>query len=99
MHRRKDLYGEDAADFRPERWEHSKLAGIGWAYLPFNEGQRVCLGKDLALMQASYGIVRILQEFPNLRLPAGDVMEGPGEEKHSLTLVLASADGCKVMLN
>ena len=36
MHRRKDIYGEDAMEFRPERWEASELASIGWAYLPFH---------------------------------------------------------------
>ena len=44
MHRRTDLYGADAHRFRPERWEDSKLAGIRWGFLPFNDGPRVCLG-------------------------------------------------------
>ena len=44
MHRRKDLYGEDAMEFRPERWEGPGLRDIGWAYLPFHGGPRVCLG-------------------------------------------------------
>lgn len=44
MHRRTDLYGPDANLFRPERWEDSKLIGIKWAFLPFNDGPRVCLG-------------------------------------------------------
>lgn len=48
MHRRKDLYGEDAMEFRPERWEDSKLADIGWAYLPFHGGPRLCLGSKLS---------------------------------------------------
>ena len=33
MHRRKDLYGDDADEFRPERWEKIRP---GWEYLPFN---------------------------------------------------------------
>jgi len=45
MHRRKDIYGEDAEFFKPERWENDKLANVGWAYLPFNGGPRVCLGR------------------------------------------------------
>ena len=45
MHRRKDLYGEDAGVFRPERWEGDELKDIGWGYLPFNRGPRVCLGR------------------------------------------------------
>ena len=52
MHRRKDLYGDDATDFRPERWEEDlplfrdeKTAA--WGYLPFNGGPRVCLGREL----------------------------------------------------
>ena len=44
MHRRKDIYGEDAMDFRPERWEEPHLANIGYAYVPFHGGPRICLG-------------------------------------------------------
>lgn len=44
MQRREDIYGPDALSFRPERWDEEKLADIGWAYLPFNGGPRVCLG-------------------------------------------------------
>ena len=36
MHHRKDFYGEDAEEFRPERWEHLRP---GWEYLPFNGGK------------------------------------------------------------
>jgi len=46
MQRRKDIFGEDAALFRPERWEDTKLADVGWAYLPFNGGPRACLGGE-----------------------------------------------------
>lgn len=50
MHRRKDLYGDDAHDFRPERWEDGSLhEKIGWGYLPFNGGPRICLGRRLKL--------------------------------------------------
>lgn len=49
MHRRKDIYGEDAEEFRPERWEDGALNNIGWAYLPFNGGPRLCLGREYNL--------------------------------------------------
>ena len=49
-------------------------------------------------MEASCGIVRILQAFPNLRLPPGVAKEPTGQEKQALTIVIASADGCKVLL-
>ncbi|OKL61914.1 hypothetical protein UA08_02610 [Talaromyces atroroseus] len=72
MHRREDLYGKDAEEFRPERWEENlplfkDETTASWGYLPFNGGPRVCLGQDFALIEASYTIVRILQAFPNLR--------------------------------
>ena len=48
MHRRKDLYGEDAEEFKPERWldqGEKKGLRVGWEYLPFNGGPRICIGR------------------------------------------------------
>lgn len=45
MQRRKDFYGEDAEEFRPERWLGEKGLKPGWEYLPFNGGPRICLGR------------------------------------------------------
>lgn len=44
MHRRKDFWGQDAEEFRPERWE-----GLlpGFHFLPFNGGPRICPGKSI----------------------------------------------------
>jgi hypothetical protein len=44
MHRRTDLWGSDAAEFKPERWE-----GLlpGFNFLPFNGGPRICPGKSV----------------------------------------------------
>ena len=59
MHRRKDLYGEDADRFRPDRWEAGSgkggpdLRNIGWGYLPFNGGPRVCLGRECNVLSFS----------------------------------------------
>ena len=60
MQRRKDLWGEDAAEFKPERWEQRIPA---WQWLPFLGGPRICLGQQFALTEASYLIVRLLHEF------------------------------------
>ncbi|KAK8174025.1 cytochrome P450 52A11 [Phyllosticta citrichinensis] len=66
MHRRKDLYGSDAYEFRPGRWDGDLEKRVGWGYLPFNGGPRVCLGQDFALLEASLAIVRIIQTFPDI---------------------------------
>lgn len=54
MHRRKDIYGDDAESFRPSRWdpdnkEGPDLKGVGWGYLPFNGGPRVCPGRKYSI--------------------------------------------------
>jgi len=59
MHRRKDLYGADAEEFRPERWDEKDLplyrdkTTAAWGYLPFNGGPRVCLGREYASVELS----------------------------------------------
>lgn len=64
-HRNEKYYGKDSFEFRPERWADKNLKP-GWAYLPFNGGPRICLGQQFAITEASYVIVRVLQEFPNI---------------------------------
>ncbi|KAK1505067.1 cytochrome P450 [Colletotrichum abscissum] len=100
LHRNEAIYGPDACVYRPSRWEDGDLirkAGLG-GFLDFHGGPRVCLGKDYAIMESSYAIVKILQRFPNIRLPPGVPNEPVGGEKQNLGIVLTSAEGTKVLL-
>lgn len=63
MHRRRDLWGEDADKFMPERWE---AARPGWSYVPFNGGPRLCIGQQFALTEAGFVIVRLLQRYDTI---------------------------------
>ncbi|MCJ1283495.1 hypothetical protein MMC26_002825 [Xylographa opegraphella] len=99
LHRRKDIYGEDAELFRPSRWDPDNKEGpslekVGWNYLPFNRGPRVCPGQEFALLEASYTVIRLLQTFRGIQLADNT----PAREKQTVTLVVANADGCKVIL-
>ena len=44
MHRRQDLWGPDAEQFRPERWIDARPT---FEYLPFSAGPRICPGESL----------------------------------------------------
>ncbi|KAI0128322.1 cytochrome P450 [Xylariales sp. AK1849] len=63
MHRRKDLYGSDAEEFRPERWENLK---VSFEYVPFNAGPRICIGQQFALTQMALITFRLLQAFKSI---------------------------------
>ena len=63
-HRMAKFYGKDAYEFKPERWAEAKK--LGWAYLPFNGGPRICLGQQFALTEASYVVTRLIQMFPHI---------------------------------
>lgn len=43
MQHRKDLWGDDVEDWKPERWESRKF---GWEFVPFGGGPRQCLGRE-----------------------------------------------------
>lgn len=94
--RKRNIYGPDAYEFRPERWESGGFANVRWAYFPFSGGPRQCLGEDFAQTEVFYTIVRILQAFSQISLPTEEPNEPVGSERQRLTLVLSSADGCKV---
>ncbi|KAK6004829.1 hypothetical protein QM012_007608 [Aureobasidium pullulans] len=95
MHRDVDVFGDDADVCRPERWldgDDEKGLRPGWAYIPFNAGPRICLGQQLALTEASYVTVRLLQEFGSVE---------PRDDKpwtESLGLTCVNKFGAKVAL-
>ncbi|KAI9816493.1 MAG: hypothetical protein M1827_001625 [Pycnora praestabilis] len=91
MHRRKDLWGEDADEFKPERWVGRKT---DWSYLPFNGGPRVCLGQQFALTEASYVTVRLLQRFDSM-----ESWETETITLSNLTLTSCPGNGVKVKLH
>ncbi|ESZ90276.1 hypothetical protein SBOR_9345 [Sclerotinia borealis F-4128] len=89
IHRRKDIFGEDVETFRPERWDHIQPK---WEFLPFNGGPRICLGQQFAPTEASFVIVRMLQEFEKIEQRD----ERPWMEAY--TLVVCSYNGTRVSL-
>ncbi|KAI1817470.1 cytochrome P450 [Poronia punctata] len=61
--RDRDFWGEDADEFRPERWEGLKPT---WEYTPFGGGPRVCPGFRLAFAEVAYTMVMILRRYNRL---------------------------------
>ncbi|KAL8669877.1 MAG: hypothetical protein Q9168_005550 [Polycauliona sp. 1 TL-2023] len=89
LHKRKDLWGADADEFRPERWQKEKAS---WNFLPFGGGPRNCIGQQFALTEASYTAVRLLQEFSGIESRDSE----PWTECIGATVT--SANGAKVAL-
>jgi len=58
IQRRKDLWGEDAEDFVPERWMDpdrvKDLTADPFKFVPFNAGPRICPGQVCTLCICSY---------------------------------------------
>ena len=82
--RRTDLWGPDAAHFRPDRFRERRPAGSAWNYLPFNGGPRICIGQQFALTEAAYVVVRLLQRF-DVWEPGVDELVGRVRSNVSLT--------------
>ncbi|MDC6271235.1 cytochrome P450 [Acetobacter pasteurianus] len=93
LHRMPMHYGEDATVFRPERW--ADLKQLGWAYLPFNGGPRICLGQQFALTEASYTICRLAQMFPNLK----SMDDSPDPCKKLIHLTMSHMDGVWIQMS
>jgi hypothetical protein len=92
-HRDKEYYGEDSEVFRPERWFEPETKKLGWAYLPFNGGPRICLGQQFALTEASYVVTRLLQMYDNLQ--SFDEEYPPAKSAH---LTMSLQNGCNISL-
>ncbi|KAF2812870.1 cytochrome P450 [Mytilinidion resinicola] len=63
MLRNKSFWGEDAEEFRPERWERICPT---WEYVPFGGGPRICPAMRLVFTEVAYTVVTIAREFASL---------------------------------
>ncbi|CAH0056895.1 unnamed protein product [Clonostachys solani] len=78
LHRRKEIFGEDADIYRPERWllgessppeARAQLSEMKATMLHFGGGSRTCLGKHIALLEMYKLIPSFLKKFEVRTLP------------------------------
>lgn len=66
MCRDKEVFGEDADSFVPERWlgeKGLKEADVKFSFTPFSRGPRNCIGSGLALMEMRLLIANVFRNF------------------------------------
>ncbi|MCJ1354704.1 MAG: hypothetical protein MMC33_004693 [Icmadophila ericetorum] len=64
LHRDLKIWGNDANDFKPQRWAPGRpLWEAKWQYEPFLGGPRMCPAQNQVLTQLTYLLVRVAQEF------------------------------------
>ena len=63
MHRDKEVWGENADDFVPERWSGLRPY---WTFVPFGGGPRRCPAQLLVTTEACYVVARFCRRFKTL---------------------------------
>ncbi|XP_010431920.1 PREDICTED: alkane hydroxylase MAH1-like, partial [Camelina sativa] len=75
--RMKSVWGDDALEFKPERWISESGRSVhepSYKFLSFNAGPRTCLGKEVALMQMKTVAVKIIQNY-EMKIVEGQKIE------------------------
>ncbi|XP_051185925.1 cytochrome P450 CYP94D108-like [Lolium perenne] len=98
MGRLEAIWGEDCAEFRPERWlgkDGEFRPESPFRYTVFHAGPRTCLGKEMAYVQMKSIVASMLEEFAVdvvQKNPAGGVPE------HVLSVTLKMKGGLPVQI-
>merc|ERR1712100_388275 len=62
MGRMHSIWGEDAAQFRPERWLGQERMNL-YDYPVFHAGPRECLGRRMALLEMKVALAYLLPKY------------------------------------
>lgn len=66
VHRDTSVFGEDALEFRPERWltkDEDSLRNMENSNFAFGGGPRICLGKNIALLEISKVVPELIRRY------------------------------------
>ena len=71
--RNKEIWGQDADQFRPSRLLENDAALLDSRYFQvFGAGRRACLGQHLSMLEQRVFLVRFLQAFPGYQIVGSD---------------------------
>ncbi|KAI8339627.1 cytochrome P450 [Chlamydoabsidia padenii] len=93
--RNKDIWGADAKEFKPERWftEDGDLRRESQGKWPaFHAGPRVCLGQNLATLEALVAVCFLLKRYKFNLVPNQDIT-------YQVSLTLPMKNGLKVTVD
>ncbi|KAM5520501.1 cytochrome p450 pisatin [Fusarium oxysporum f. sp. phaseoli] len=64
LYHNQSIFGEDASEFRPDRWLTTENEDLGAAgSFAFGAGPRSCIGKNVSMLELSKAIPQIVQNF------------------------------------
>ncbi|KAI1206182.1 cytochrome P450 [Annulohypoxylon truncatum] len=73
------IWGDDVDNFDPTRWQ--RLTGeqlSPYAFSPFSNGPRICIGRQFALFEIKYILMEIVRNFRYVSVDNGFTIENPG---------------------
>ena len=62
IHHSKEIWGPDADEFRPERWEKATEQQKA-AFVPFSYGPRACVGRNVAEMELALIVATVFRRY------------------------------------
>jgi cytochrome P450 len=76
IHHNKEIWGEDADEFRPERFSEEESKGRHpYAWMPFGMGPRKCLGNTFSLLEQKIFLAFLLKNYRSALIDPNYVLQ------------------------
>ncbi|KAK2594363.1 hypothetical protein QQS21_007923 [Conoideocrella luteorostrata] len=86
MHHSKEIWGDDAEEYKPERWENATNRQKN-AFIPFSHGPRACVGRNVAEMELKLIVATWVRRYA-VTLRQGEMETREGFLRKPLSLLV-----------